>query len=64
MSTAPRRWIVVEQSGYVGEHDIHTAKDAHAAYAWIHANYTDEEVDDLNIDICWEDADGERSYEH
>ncbi len=60
----PTRWIVVEQAGYVGEQDVHTAKNVHAAYAWIHANYTDEEVDDLRIDICWENADGERSYEH
>lgn len=64
MTTTPTRWIVVEQAGYVGEQDVHTAANIDAAFAWMNTTYTFEEIDDLHVDVCWEDANGERSYEH
>lgn len=67
MSSPDRKYIVVENSGMVGERDMVVTRDYRAAVEWLEKAYTAEERDRFSPnclfpDICVE-VDGERSYE-
>ncbi|SCW61478.1 hypothetical protein SAMN02927924_01668 [Sphingobium faniae] len=61
------KYIVVEKSGMVGEHDVGTFGTYSAALNWMERNYSESERDHthrncLFPDVCVE-VDGERSYD-
>lgn len=60
--SGPVKWIVVENAGYEGERDVHTAATMYDAYYWLQASYSCLEVTELHVDICQEDSNGEREY--
>jgi hypothetical protein len=67
MSAAVRKYIVVENSGMVGERDMVVTNDYRSAVNWLERAYSEDERDYtspncLFPDICVE-IDGERSYE-
>lgn len=58
------KYIVVENAGYVGERDVHECDDYWEALDWADKKYDPDELEDLHVDICSEDSDGNRSYEN
>lgn len=56
-------YIVVELAGYVGENDRSRFPDYLQAVAWMRQNYSDEEIVNLHVDIAFENADGDRTYD-
>lgn len=68
MLKAALTYIVVENSGMLGERDVKTFPSYPAAAGWMERWYTEEERDAsspacLHPDICAEQPDGSRSYE-
>jgi hypothetical protein len=57
-------YIVVEMAGYVGENDRCRFPEYLQAVAWMRQHYTDEEIQNLHVDIAFENADGDRTYEY
>lgn len=67
MSDPRIKYIVVEMSGMVGEHDVGSFGTYGAALNWLDRTYTADERDHgsrncLYPDVCVE-VDGERSYD-
>lgn len=58
-----RKYIVVENAGYEGEQDVHTAKTYRAAVNWLRKTYDEEDREKLHPDVCLERPDGSRTYE-
>ena len=57
-----KHYIVVENSGYVGERDVFETTSYDKAITYINMAYCPEEVDDFHVQVCRE-VDGQRSYE-
>lgn len=55
-------YVIVEQSGYVGERDVHQTEDYWDALDWMRRNYAQEETTNLHVDIAFDSEDG-RTYE-
>lgn len=57
------KYTVVENAGYVGERDVHTANSYMDAIKWRDGRYDDDEIERLRVDIAVDLPDGSRTYE-
>jgi hypothetical protein len=57
-----KEYVVVHESGYVGEYDVAKFSSFDLAYQFMKSEYTEEYIDEFHVNITI-DIDGERSYE-
>lgn len=56
-------YIIVENAGYEGEHDVYSTRAYRDAIYWVTQNYTNDERDELHVAVCRITSSGERSYD-
>lgn len=63
--THPTKWAVIENAGYEGERVARTFATEGAALDFFADHYSDEEADELHVDVAHWDEDGAFwSYDH
>lgn len=56
-------YIVVENAGYIGEKDVFSSMSRKSAEQWVEHNYARDEIESLHVDLAFENAKGERTFE-
>ena len=54
-----KRFVIVEKAGYIGECDITHFPTLREAMAYQRGHYEPDEVEELHVDIRWDEIDDE-----